>query len=118
MSDYVIEMLGITKQYPGVLANDHVDLQIRRGSVLCLVGENGAGKSTLMKILYGLEQPDSGEIRLNGEAVVFHSSRDAIRHRIGMVHQHFMLVDSLTGAENMMLGLKKTSFVSNKRRDI
>lgn len=109
MSDYVIEMLGITKQYPGVLANDHVDLQIRRGSVLCLVGENGAGKSTLMKILYGLEQPDSGEIRLNGEAVVFHSSRDAIRHRIGMVHQHFMLVGELSVLENIILGMEPTA---------
>ena len=102
-------MLGISKQYPGVLANDKVDLRVRRGSVMCLVGENGAGKSTLMKILYGLEQPDSGEIRLNGEPVVFHSSRDAIRHRIGMVHQHFMLVDELSVLENIILGMEPTA---------
>ena len=82
------------------------------------MGENGAGKSTLMKMLYGLESITSGHIYMNGEELKLSSSKDAIAHGIGMVHQHFMLVDSLTGAENMMMGMEKTSFVSNKKRDI
>ncbi len=107
--DNSIEMRHIQKQYPGVLANDDVSVEIKGGSITCLVGENGAGKSTLMKILYGLEQPDSGEILLRGELVTFHSSRDAIRHRIGMVHQHFMLVHELSVLENIILGMEPVS---------
>lgn len=104
--DYAVEMTNICKAYPGVVANHQAGIKLRRGSVLCLVGENGAGKSTLMKILYGLEQPDSGEIKLYGEPVVFHSSRDAIKRKIGMVHQHFMLVNELSVLENIILGME------------
>src|SRR6201999_3905169 len=87
----VLEMRGITKQFPGVLANDHVDFDLRKGEVHALLGENGAGKSTLMNILYGLYKPDEGEIFLNGQKVTFGSAKDAIDRGIGMVHQHFML---------------------------
>jgi simple sugar transport system ATP-binding protein len=100
----VLEMRGIVKQFPGVLANDHVDLDLRRGEVHALLGENGAGKSTLMNILYGLYRPDEGEIRLNGTRVSFGSAKDAIRAGIGMVHQHFMLIPVMTVAENIVLG--------------
>src|SRR6185436_14560978 len=101
-----IEMRQIVKRFPGVLANDHVDLDVRRGEVLALLGENGAGKSTLMKILYGMYQPDDGEIRLDGKPVRINSPADAIALGIGMIHQHFMLVQSLTVAENVALGLR------------
>lgn len=103
---YAVEMNHITRIYPGVVANDDVSVKIKKGSVLCLVGENGAGKSTLMKILYGLEKPDSGTIILNGKPVSFHSSRDAIKHKIGMVHQHFMLIDEISVLENIILGME------------
>jgi general nucleoside transport system ATP-binding protein len=103
-----IELRGIVKRFPGVLANDRIDLDIRRGEVLALLGENGAGKSTLMKILYGMLRPDEGEIRLNGQVVHLSSPGQAIRVGIGMVHQHFMLVPSLTVAENVALGLRSS----------
>jgi simple sugar transport system ATP-binding protein len=103
-----LEMIGIVKRFPGVLACDHVDFDIKAGEVHALLGENGAGKSTLMKILYGLYQMDQGEIRLNGQAVEIKSPTDALRLGIGMVHQHFMLVETLTVAENVALGLKST----------
>ena len=104
----MLEMRGITKRFPGVLANDHVDFDVRAGEVHTLFGENGAGKSTLMRVLYGLYRPDEGEIRINGEPVVITSPAAAIRHGIGMIHQHFMLVPTLTVAENVALGLKST----------
>ncbi len=100
-----VEMRGIVKRFPGVLANDRVDFDVRAGEVHALLGENGAGKSTLMRQLYGLYQPDSGQILIDGRPVVFHSPSDAIRAGIGMVHQHFMLVPTLTVAENVALGL-------------
>ncbi|MCE7948409.1 MAG: ABC transporter ATP-binding protein [Chloroflexi bacterium CFX4] len=100
-----VEMIGIVKRFPGVLANDRVDLEVQRGEILALLGENGAGKSTLMKILYGMQPADEGEIRLNGQPLHLRSPSDAIRHGIGMIHQHFMLVPSLTVAENVALGL-------------
>ncbi|MFZ5885139.1 MAG: ABC transporter ATP-binding protein [Chloroflexota bacterium] len=100
-----LEMRGITKRFPGVLANDHVDFDVRSGEVHALLGENGAGKSTLMKILYGLYRPDEGEILLNGSPVHIASPTDAIRLGIGMIHQHFMLVPTMTVAENVALGL-------------
>jgi general nucleoside transport system ATP-binding protein len=104
----MLEMQGIVKRFPGVVASDGVDFDVRAGEVHTLLGENGAGKSTLMKILYGLYQADEGEIRLNGEAVDIVSPTDAIARGVGMIHQHFMLVDTLTVAENVALGLKSS----------
>jgi len=99
-----LEMRGVTKRYPGVLANDHIDLDVRRGEIHALLGENGAGKSTLMNILYGLAEPDEGEILLDGAPVQISGPSDAIARGISMVHQHFMLVPVLTVAENILLG--------------
>jgi ABC-type uncharacterized transport system ATPase subunit len=104
----VLEVRGLTKRFPGVLANDHIDLQLRKGSVLGLLGENGAGKSTLMNMIYGLYQPDEGEILVNGKVVTIHNPNDAIRLGIGMVHQHFQLVPVLSVTENIMLGDEAT----------
>jgi simple sugar transport system ATP-binding protein len=104
----VLEMRGITKRFPGVVADDHVDFDLRQGEVHALLGENGAGKSTLMNILYGLYRPDEGEILLNGQRVTFHSAKDAIDRGIGMVHQHFMLIPVMTVAENIVLEVEPT----------
>ena len=103
-----LEMRGIVKKFPGVLANDHVDFDVKAGEIHALLGENGAGKSTLMKILYGMYQPEEGEILLNGRPITIHSPTDSIAHGIGMIHQHFMLVDNVTVAENVALGLKSS----------
>jgi len=100
----VLELRGITKRFPGVLANDHIDLTLEKGSIHALLGENGAGKTTLMNILYGLYRPDEGEIYVNGEKIDIHSPSDAIQRGIGMVHQHFMLIPVFTVTENVMLG--------------
>ena len=100
----VLELRGITKRFPGVLANDHIDLALEEGEIHALLGENGAGKSTLMNILYGLYHPDEGEIWIRGKRTQITGSTDAIRQGIGMVHQHFMLVPVLTVTENVMLG--------------
>jgi len=117
--EYVVEMKGITKVYPnGIAANQEVDLSVRKGEIHALMGENGAGKSTLMKMLFGLEQPTSGEIWVNGEKVNLTSPTVAISKGIGMVHQHFMLVPSLTVAENMVLGMvpkKSGMFIDSKK---
>jgi general nucleoside transport system ATP-binding protein len=102
--ELVLEMRGIRKEFPGVVANDDVALDVRRGEVHALLGENGAGKSTLMNILYGLYKPDAGEILLGGKPVSFSSARDAIDAGLGMVHQHFMLIPVMTVAENIVLG--------------
>jgi ABC-type uncharacterized transport system ATPase subunit len=102
----LLALRGITKQFPGVLANDHVDFDLRKGEVHALLGENGAGKSTLMSILYGLYHPDEGEILLNGKPVRVGSPRDAIDLGIGMVHQHFMLIPVMTVAENIVLAME------------
>ena len=99
-----VELQGITKSFPGVLANDHIDLVIRRGEVHCVLGENGAGKSTLMSILAGMAEPDEGAIRIDGEPVRIASPRRAIDLGIGMVYQHATLVPTLTALENLMLG--------------
>jgi general nucleoside transport system ATP-binding protein len=107
--DLVLEMRGIRKEFPGTVANDDVDLDVRRGEVHALLGENGAGKSTLMNILYGLYRPDAGELVLNGKRVEFSSARDAIGAGIGMVHQHFMLIPVMTVAENIVLGVEPRS---------
>lgn len=99
-----LQVSDITKRFPGVLANDHVSFDLAKGEIHALLGENGAGKSTLMNILYGLYQPDEGNIAINGDLVHISSPHDAINHGIGMVHQHFMLVPPLTVSENIMLG--------------
>src|SRR5207253_8932180 len=104
----VLELRGITKRFPGVLANDHVDFDLRRGEVHALLGENGAGKSTLMNILYGLYSADEGEIFVNGKPVAFSSPHDAIAQGIGMVHQHFMLIPVMTVTENIVLAEEPT----------
>ncbi len=104
----LLEMRGVVKRFPGVLACDHVDFDIRAGEVHALLGENGAGKSTLMKILYGLYRMEEGQISVNGKPVDIQTPNDALGLGIGMVHQHFMLVDTLTVAENVALGLKST----------
>ena len=118
----VLEVRGVTKRFPGVLANDSVDLTVRKGQIVCVLGENGAGKSTLMNIVYGLYQPDVGEIVVNGEPATFASSADAIACGIGMVHQHFQLVPVLTVAENVVLGteLRKGPFLdlARARREV
>src|SRR4030043_17100 len=103
-----LQMKGITKRFPGVLANDHIDFELEKGEIHALLGENGAGKTTLMNILYGLYHPDEGQILLDGQPVIIHSSNDAIRLGLGMVHQHFMLVPVMTVAENIILGVEKT----------
>ncbi|MFC9694846.1 ABC transporter ATP-binding protein [Kribbella sp. NPDC056951] len=103
-----LELSGLTKSFGSLVANDHIDLVIEPGEIHCLLGENGAGKSTLMNMLYGLLQPDSGEIVIDGEKVTITSPSDAIKHGIGMVHQHFMLVPVFTVAENIMLGRENT----------
>jgi simple sugar transport system ATP-binding protein len=99
-----VEMRGIVKRFPGVVANDGIDLVVRRGEIHALLGENGAGKTTLMNVLFGLYRPDAGEIRINGGPVHFHSPRDAVAAGLGMVHQHFMLVGRFTVTENVILG--------------
>jgi len=101
---FSLEAKGITKSFPGVLANDHVDFQLEKGEIHALLGENGAGKTTLMNVLYGLYRPDEGQVFVNGTPVRLNSPNDAIKLGIGMVHQHFMLVPVMTVAENMMLG--------------
>lgn len=116
--EFVVQMKGITKVYPnGIAANQGVDFNVRRGEIHALMGENGAGKSTLMKMLFGLEQPTAGEIIVNGEPVRLTSPTVAIAKGIGMVHQHFMLVPSLTVAENIVLGMapKKGMFIDYKK---
>jgi simple sugar transport system ATP-binding protein len=102
----ILELRGVTKRFPGVLANDHIDLALNEGEILALLGENGAGKTTLMNILYGLYSPDEGEIFVRGQKAVIHDPHDAIRLGIGMVHQHFMLVPVFTVTENVMLGVE------------
>jgi simple sugar transport system ATP-binding protein len=103
-----IELIDITKRFPGVLANDRVNLAVERGEIHAIVGENGAGKSTLMKILYGMQAPDEGTMRVNGTDVAFSSPHEAIELGIGMVHQHFMLAENLTVLENVILGSEPT----------
>ena len=115
MEEYILEMKNISKIYGnGIAANRDVNFNLKKGEIHALVGENGAGKSTLMKILFGMEPPSSGDILLRGEPVRFSSSKEAIAHGIGMVHQHFMLVESFTAAQNIVLGMepKKGMFVN------
>ena len=109
----VVEMRGIIKRFPGVLANDHVDFDLKEGEIHALLGENGAGKSTLMNILAGLYKPDNGTIFVYGKQKTFSSPKDAIEAGIGMIHQHFMLVPSQTVTENILLGLNEPRFIMN-----
>ena len=104
----LLEMRGITKRFAGVVADDGVDFDVRAGEIHSLFGENGAGKSTLMRVLYGFHHPDAGEIRIDGSPVAIASPADAIRHGVGMIHQHFMLVNTLTVADNVALGLRSS----------
>ncbi|MDD5923993.1 MAG: ABC transporter ATP-binding protein [Clostridia bacterium] len=115
-NDYIIEMLNITKEFPGIKANDNVTLQLKKGEIHALLGENGAGKSTLMSILFGLYQPTSGMIKKNGVEVKINNPNDANALNIGMVHQHFKLVECFTVLENIILGVEPTSgpFLSTK----
>jgi simple sugar transport system ATP-binding protein len=106
--DYIIEMCGITKVFPGIVANDDITLQLKKGEIHALLGENGAGKSTLMSVLFGLYQAEKGEIKKNGETVHIHGPNDARRLGIGMVHQHFKLVHNFTVLENIILGVETT----------
>ena len=118
-----LELKGITKRFGPLVANDRIDLSVAPGQVHALLGENGAGKTTLMNVLYGLLQPDEGQILLDGKAVQFHTPKDAIAAGIGMVHQHFMLVPVFTVAENVTLGIEETNQVGlldrrRTRRDV
>ena len=117
MQESVIRLEHITREFPGVLANDDVSLEIRRGEVFALVGENGAGKSTLMNIIYGIFPPTDGSVYIRGKKVETFSPKNAIDMGIGMVHQHFMLVPSLTVAENMVLGMapRKGLFIDHAK---
>lgn len=115
MEKYIIEMKNITKTFPGVVANDNVTLQLKKGEIHALLGENGAGKSTLMSILFGLYQPDSGEIRKNGKPVQINNPNDANDLGIGMVHQHFQLVEIFTVLENIILGVEPNTMGFLKR---
>ena len=107
-TENIIEMLHITKEFPGIIANDDITLQLRRGEIHALLGENGAGKSTLMSVLFGLYQPEQGEIRKNGEVVKINNPNDATALGIGMVHQHFKLIDVFTVLDNIILGAETT----------
>jgi simple sugar transport system ATP-binding protein len=103
-NQHILEARNITKRFPGVLANDHVDIHLNQGEILAILGENGAGKTTLLNIIYGLYDQDEGEIYINGEKTAIDNPHDAINQGIGMVHQHFMLVPVFTVTENMILG--------------
>ncbi|MBQ6614057.1 MAG: ABC transporter ATP-binding protein [Clostridia bacterium] len=116
-ADYIIEMLGITKEFPGIIANDNITLQLKRGEIHALLGENGAGKSTLMSVLFGLYQPEAGEIRKNGEVVKIENPNDATALGIGMVHQHFKLVDVFSVLDNIILGAETTKFGFLKKKE-
>ena len=106
--EYIIEMLNITKDFPGIRANDNITLQLRKGEIHALLGENGAGKSTLMSILFGLYQPTSGVIKKNGQEVKINTPNDANDLNIGMVHQHFKLVECFSVLDNIILGVEPT----------
>lgn len=114
--DVLVRMVGIVKRFPGVVANDHVDFELKKGEVHALLGENGAGKTTLMNILYGLYRPDKGRIFIKGREITYHSPKDSIKMGIGMVHQHLKLILPHTVAENIILGLKEPRFRLDLKR--
>ena len=107
-SGYIIEMRNITKVFPGIIANDDITLKLKRGEIHALLGENGAGKSTLMSVLFGLYQPEKGEILKDGEVIKINNPNDANKYGIGMVHQHFKLVDVFSVLDNIILGVEPT----------
>ena len=109
MSEYAIEMLGITKRFPGIIANDNITLQLKKGEIHALLGENGAGKSTLMSVLFGLYQPEEGEIHKDGKKVEIKDPNDANDLGIGMVHQHFKLIECFSVLDNIMLGAREAA---------
>ena len=111
----MLVMSNITKRFPGIVANDHVNFALRKGEIHALLGENGAGKSTLMNVLDGIYYPDEGEIVIEGKRVDLRSPLDSMKHGIGMIHQHFMLVDSLSVIENVILGLESQGFYIDKK---
>jgi len=113
MPEPAIEMLGITKVFPGIVANDRISFRVDKGEIHALLGENGAGKSTLMMILFGLYEPDGGTIRIRGKEVQIRNPNDATALKIGMVHQHFKLVHNFTVAENIILGLEPSNRFGN-----
>ena len=115
--EYIIEMLGITKRFPGIVANDNITLQLRKGEIHALLGENGAGKSTLMSVLFGMYQPEEGIIKKNGEVVKINDPNDATRLGIGMVHQHFKLIDVFTVLDNIILGAETTKLGFIQRKE-
>ena len=110
MEQYAIEMIGITKRFPGIIANDNITLRLKKGEIHALLGENGAGKSTLMSVLFGLYQPEEGIIKKDGREVKITSPNDANALGIGMVHQHFKLVECFTVLENIILGDETCKF--------
>ena len=116
-SEYIIEMLNIRKEFPGIVANDDITLQLKRGEIHALLGENGAGKSTLMSVLFGLYQPEKGVIKKNGQVVQIRDPNDATALHIGMVHQHFKLVDVFTVLDNIILGAEDTKFGFLQRKN-
>ena len=117
MDDYIIEMRHITKVFPGIIANDDITLELKKGEIHALLGENGAGKSTLMSVLFGLYQPEKGQIFKNGKEVKINNPNDANALGIGMVHQHFKLVEIFTVLDNIILGVEpsKMGFVERKK---
>ena len=110
-----IELKGVTKVFGNIVANKDVDLEVRRGEILSILGENGSGKTTLMNIIAGIYFPDHGKIYINGEEAIIHSPKDAFGYGIGMIHQHFKLVDVFTAAENIVLGLKEDESYNLRR---
>ena len=114
--DYAIEMLNITKKFPGIIANDNITLQLRRGEIHALLGENGAGKSTLMSVLFGLYQPEEGIIKKDGQVVQVRNPNDATALHIGMVHQHFKLVECFTVLDNIILGVETAKMGVRRKR--
>ena len=119
MDNFALELKGVTKQFgEKVIANDNVDLQVRRGEILAILGENGSGKTTLMNMVSGIYFPDKGQIFVNGEEVVIKSPKDAFKYKIGMIHQHFKLVDVFTATENIILGIEdKKKYNRNRQKD-
>lgn len=115
---YAIEMRGITKRFGNFTANDHIDFCVEKGEVHCLLGENGAGKTTLMNVLFGLYQADEGELLIDGRKITKHSARNAFLCGLGMVHQHFMLVDALTIWENVVIGNEQGKFAIDRKKSI